>query len=127
MSDDIKTLVRFPEERIGAELLAREQLCRYSLEVGAEIKGKSRVSHGGKRQGAGRKSNEVNELRQCVAQGLLTADEEREQWLKYLNSDDPALALKAFLAWNDPAYGKPAQAVDVTSRDEGITRVIVNL
>ena len=29
-------------------------------------------------------------------QGLLTADEERKQWLKYLNSDDPALALKAF-------------------------------
>ena len=85
------------------------------------------MSHGGKRQGAGRKSNEVNELRRCVAHGLLTEDEEREQWLKFLHSDDPSLALKAFLAWNDRAYGKPAQAVDVTSRDEGITQVIVDL
>jgi hypothetical protein len=49
-------------------------------------------------EGAGRKSNEVNELRRCVAQGLLTEDEEHKQWLKYLNSDDPALALKAFTA-----------------------------
>jgi hypothetical protein len=53
--------------------------------------------------------------------------EEREQWLKYLNSDDQTLALKAFLAWNDRAYGKPSQAVEVTSRDEGINKVIVNI
>jgi len=33
----------------------------------------------------------------------------------------------AFLAWNDPANGKPAQAVDVTDKEDRITTIIVDI
>jgi hypothetical protein len=91
-----------------------------------EIKRNSRMSHSGKRLGAGRKTNEVNFLRRSLAQGLLAEEQERERWMRFLNSPDEDLAFKAFLAWNDRAYGKPAQAVDVNNK-EGITTIIVDI
>ena len=67
------------------------------------------MNHGGKRLGAGRKTNEVIALRRSLAQGLLTEEQERERWMRFLNSHDEGLAFKASLAWNDRAYGKPSQ------------------
>ena len=84
------------------------------------------MNHGGKRLGAGRKTNEVIALRRSLAQGLLSKEQERERWMRFLDSPDEDLAFKAFLAWNDRAYGKPAQAVDVHSEDP-ITTIIVDL
>jgi hypothetical protein len=85
------------------------------------------MNHGGKRLGAGRKTNEVIALRRSLAQGLLTEEQERERWMRFLNSPDEDLAFKAFLAWNDRAYGKPSQAVDVNNQEEGITTIIVDM
>jgi len=47
--------------------------------------------------------------------------------MRFLNSPDEDRAFKAFLAWNDRAYGKPAQAVDVSSKEDVITKVIVDI
>jgi len=47
--------------------------------------------------------------------------------MQFLNSPDENLAFKAFLAWNDRAYGKPAQAVDVHNEDDPVTTIIVDL
>lgn len=85
------------------------------------------MGHGGKRLGAGRKTNDVNVLRRSLAQGLLTEEQERDRWMQFLNSPDEDLAFKAFLAWNDRAYGKPAQAVDVSSNEDVITKIIVDI
>jgi hypothetical protein len=49
------------------------------------------------------------------------------QWMRFLDSPDEGIAFKTFLAWNDRAYGKPAQAVDVTDKEEGITTIIVDI
>ena len=85
------------------------------------------MKHGGKRLGAGRKTDEVNALRRSLAQGLLTEEQERERWMRFLDSSDQDLAFRAFLAWNDRAYGKPSQAVDVNNKEEGITTIIVDI
>jgi len=85
------------------------------------------MNHGGKRLGAGRKTNEVIALRRSLAQGLLSKEQERERWMRFLDSPDEDLAFKAFLAWNDRAYGKPSQAVDVTDNEDRITTIIVDL
>ena len=81
------------------------------------------AGNGGKREGAGRKPNQVNLLRKSVALGLLSEDQERNQWRKFLNSSDEDIALKAFLAWNERAYGKPAQPVDV----EGELTLVIDI
>jgi len=47
--------------------------------------------------------------------------------MRFLDSPDEDLAFKAFLAWNDRAYGKPSQAVDVTDNEDRITTIIVDL
>jgi hypothetical protein len=71
---------------------------------------------GGKRVGAGRKPNKVNLLRKSAALGLLSELEEKNQWRKFLKSHDERIRLQAFLAWNERAFGKPVQPVDVDGR-----------
>ena len=47
--------------------------------------------------------------------------------MRFLDSPDEDLDFKAFIAWNDRAYSKPAQAVDVTDKEEAITAIIVDI
>jgi len=58
---------------------------------------------------------------------MLSEQEEKNQWRRFLKSADEDIAFKAFSLWNDRAFGRAAQAVDVTSRGESLTKVIVNL
>jgi hypothetical protein len=78
---------------------------------------------GGHRQGAGRKPNKLNILRKSAALGLLSPQEEKNQWRRFLKSDDEDIALKAFLAWNERAFGKPSQPVDV----EGELTLVIDI
>jgi hypothetical protein len=48
-------------------------------------------------------------------------------WLRYLNSEDERISLDAWKYLNDRVHGKPAQAVDMTTKGESIAQVIVNL
>lgn len=48
-------------------------------------------------------------------------------WSKFLNSDDERISLDAWKYLNDRVHGKPAQAVDMTSKGERIAQCIVNL
>ena len=78
---------------------------------------------GGLRQGAGRKPNKLNLLRKSAALGLLSPQEEKNQWRRFLKSDDEDIALKAFLAWNERAFGKATQPVDV----EGELTLVIDI
>jgi hypothetical protein len=78
---------------------------------------------GGTRAGAGRKPNKINLLRKSVAFGLLSEQEEKNQWRRFIKSDDERIALQAFLAWNERAFGKPAQPVDV----EGELTLVIDI
>lgn len=78
---------------------------------------------GGHRQNAGRKPNKLNILRKSAALGLLSPQEEKNQWRRFLKSADEDIALKAFLAWNERAFGRPAQPVDV----EGELTIVIDV
>lgn len=82
---------------------------------------------GGKTPGAGRKPNKINLLRKSIALGVLSEEQEKNRWVKFLSHEDHELQFKAFVEWNNRAYGKPAQAVDMTTKGEAITQLIVNL
>lgn len=82
---------------------------------------------GGRTPGAGRKPNKINLLRKSAALEILSEQEEKNQWRRLIKSEDEKVALQAFIEWNNRAFGKPAQAVDVTSKGESIAQVIVNL
>ena len=84
-------------------------------------------SKGGARPGAGRPKDDVVKLRKSVAQDLLSPAKEKAMSMLFLSSTDENIAFKSFVEWNNRAYGKPAQAVDVTTKGEAITQVIVNL
>lgn len=81
------------------------------------------AAKGGSRPGAGRKPNKINLLRKSAALGLLSEQEERNQWRRFLKSGDEDIALKAFLAWQDRAFGKPSQPVDV----EGELTLVIDI
>lgn len=78
---------------------------------------------GGKREGAGRKTNKVNLLRKSAALEILSEQEEKNQWRRLLKSEDEKIALQAFLAWNERAFGKPSQPVDV----EGELTLVIDI
>lgn len=86
--------------------------------MGIQVKPK-----GGKREGAGRKPNKINILRKSAAFGLLSEQEEKNQWRRFIKSEDEKVALQAFLAWNDRAFGKPSQPVDV----EGELTLVIDI
>lgn len=48
-------------------------------------------------------------------------------WAKFLQSEDERISLDAWKYLNDRVHGKPAQAVDHTSKGEQIGRVLVDL
>jgi hypothetical protein len=58
---------------------------------------------------------------------MLSEQEERNQWRRFLKSQDEDIALKAFLAWQDRSFGKPPQPVDIDGKLDLIAEVIVNL
>jgi hypothetical protein len=78
---------------------------------------------GGKQEGAGRPKDKVVALRKSAALGLLSPAKERKLWLRLLNSPDDNVCFKAFLAWNERAYGKVAQPVDV----EGELTLVIDI
>jgi len=82
---------------------------------------------GGKTPGAGRKPNKINLFGKSVALGVLTEEQEKNRWKKFLAHEDDELQFKAFVEWNNRAYGNAAQAVDMTTKGEAITQLIVNL
>lgn len=81
---------------------------------------------GGHRLGAGRKPNKVNLLRKSVALGMLSEQEERNQWRRFLKSDDEDIAFKAFQEWNNRSFGKSKETIEMDAR-LSVAQVDVNL
>lgn len=80
------------------------------------------MSHGGKRVGAGRKPGAANEIKRAIAE---QARDHAEVALKTLvdiarNGEGEAARVSAANAILDRAYGKPSQAVDVTTLGEAV-------
>jgi hypothetical protein len=82
---------------------------------------------GGKTIGAGRKPNQINLLRKSAALGMLSDVEEKNQWRRFLKSSNEDVAFKAFIAWNERAFGKPHQSLEVAGTMDFVKRVISDL
>lgn len=83
---------------------------------------------GGSRPGAGRKTNKVKALAAGFVAEYFDLKEQEKLWKSMLKSDDEKIRLDAGKYLTDRLYGKPAQAVDMTSKGESlITKLIVNL
>jgi hypothetical protein len=65
--------------------------------------------------------------RRCTAKEFLDTRDSHAEWRKRLDSGDEKIALQTWIYLNDRVYGKPAQAVDMTTKGEAITQLIVNL
>lgn len=82
---------------------------------------------GGHRPGAGRKPNKLDMLRKSVALGMLSEQEEKNQWRRFLKSDDEDIAFKAFQEWNNRAFGKSKETVDLTGEINLKRSLIIDL
>lgn len=83
---------------------------------------------GGKREGAGRKSKAQKLVEAGFVCTHFGAAEQEAFWKSMLKSTDERIKLDAGKYLTDRLYGKPAQAVDMTSKGESlITKLIVNL
>jgi hypothetical protein len=69
-------------------------------------------------------SAEVLAHRASAAEVLQGIDQQR-MWTKFLYSEDERVSLDAWKYLNDRVHGKPAQAVDMTSKGEKVAAAIV--
>jgi hypothetical protein len=74
-------------------------------------------ARGGKRKGAGRKSNaqkllEAQETASSIA-SWFTPELQKSKWQALLNSEDEAVQFKAISYLSDRLYGRAAQSVDM--------------
>jgi hypothetical protein len=88
-----------------------------------EFKSKPR---GGKRIGAGRKSNAVRLLETGFVADWFTPQFQKIKWNQLVNSKDELVALRAMAYLTDRLYGKPKQQHEV-SADVQVKTVIVQL
>ncbi len=82
---------------------------------------------GGKREGAGRKSKAQKLVEAGFVCTHFGAREQEDFWKSMLKSEDERIRLDAGKYLTDRLFGKPAQAVDMTTKGEAITQFIVNL
>lgn len=82
---------------------------------------------GGKRNGAGRKSNAAKLAEAKFVAGWFTEKFQEIKWKSLVASPDENVSVRAMCYLTDRMYGKAAQAVDVTSQGERIAQCIVNL
>jgi hypothetical protein len=82
---------------------------------------------GGVRAGSGRKSNAAKLVQAGFVANWFTATFQETKWKSMVNSDDERISLDAMKYLCDRLYGKAAQAVDLTTKGEAITKLIVNL
>lgn len=80
---------------------------------------------GGRTPGAGRKPNKINLLRKSIALGLLSEEQEKNRWTKFLNHSNDELAFRAFIAWNERAYGKCPQAMEHSTKDDEPLQLLI--
>lgn len=74
---------------------------------------------GGKREGAGRKSNKVKLLHAEFAAPFFGPVKQATLWKKYLNSSDERVSLDAAKYLTDRLYGKARQAVELSGQGGG--------
>jgi hypothetical protein len=82
---------------------------------------------GGKREGAGRKSNAVKLAEAQFVAGWFTESFQEIKWKSLVNSADENVSVRAMCYLTDRIYGKAPQALDVTSKGERIAQCIVNV
>ena len=81
---------------------------------------------GGKRPGAGRKSNASKLLEAGFVASWFTASFQEIKWKSLVNSTDERISLEAMKYLTDRLHGKAAQAIDLNHSGEvSVKRVIV--
>lgn len=79
---------------------------------------------GGKRPGAGRKSNASKLLQAGFVATWFTAEFQEIKWKSLVESDDERISLEAIKYLTDRLYGKAAQAINLEQPD-GPLEVVV--
>lgn len=69
------------------------------------------MTHGGTRKGAGRKVQEVTQIRRNFASGILDDKLEIKLWNDALLNEDAKIAFDALKALTDHKYGKATQRI----------------
>lgn len=82
---------------------------------------------GGKRPGAGRKSNAAKLAEAQFVAGWFTEKFQEIKWKALVGSADENVSVRAMCYLTDRIYGKAVQPSDVTSKGERIAQCIVNL
>jgi hypothetical protein len=77
------------------------------------------AARGGKRDGAGRRSNAEKALDAQFLCKAFSQSVQEIKWNQFLNSDDENVQLKAAIYLTDRLYGKPKQQTEVTGKDGG--------
>ena len=84
---------------------------------GRDMAGNS--NSGGARKHAGRKSSATKLLEAGFVAPWLTSDLQESKWTKFINHEDPKIALDALKYLTNRIYGMPKQAVENTGKDGG--------
>lgn len=83
---------------------------------------------GGKRAGAGRKPSTIKGIARRLpresAELLLSEIKANQKWVKLANSADERIALDTLKYITDRAYGRAAQAVELSGADGGPIEVV---
>lgn len=65
--------------------------------------------------------------KRCTAKEFLDTRDSAAEWKKRLDSADEKIALQTWIYLNDRVYGKPAQAVDHTTKGKEINAILVDI
>lgn len=79
---------------------------------------------GGKREGAGRKSNASKIIEAGFVANWFTAGFQEIKWKSLVNSKDENISLGAMKYLTDRLFGKASQSMDMTSKGEAISFVV---
>lgn len=74
-------------------------------------------ARGGKRDGAGRKTNAQKTLEQGFVCAFFSLELQNKSWKKLLNSKDENIKLRTAMYLTDRLYGKPVQRTELTGPD----------
>ena len=85
------------------------------------------AGRGGKRKGAGRKSNASKLLEAGFLAPWFTAEFQEIKWKSFIESNDPRIALDATKYLTDRLYGKAANSLDLnhSGKDGGPLEMVV--
>lgn len=75
----------------------------------------------------GRPPSKATLASRFTAAEVLERVDQQAMWKKFLESKDQRVSLDAWKYLNDRVHGKPAQAMDVTSKGDSIKAILIDI